>query len=77
VSNEAVSIFGFSPATEWTTDISISANSTTSVLGSASIGDAPFKRNRTTEYSGPLFSSSGRNTVNLSDAWIDTHQATW
>lgn len=77
VSNEAVSVFGFSPATEWTTDISISANSTTSVLGSASISDAPFKRNRTTEYSGPLFSSSGRMTVNLSTDWLDSHQATW
>ena len=77
VSNEAVSIFGFSPATEWTTDISISANSTTSVLGSASISDAPFKRNRTTEYSGPLFSSSGRMAVNLSTDWLDSHQATW
>ena len=77
VSNEAVSIFGFSPATEWTTDISISANSTTSVLGSASISDAPFKRNRTTEYSGPLFSSSGRMIVSLSTDWLDSHHATW
>lgn len=77
VSNEAVSIFGFSTATEWTTDIAISANSTTSVLGSASISDAPFKRNRTTEYSGPLFSSSGRMTANLSTDWLDSHQATW
>lgn len=69
--------FGFSSSDEWTTDISISANSNTSVLGSASISDAPFKRNRTTEYSGPLFSSSGRMTVNLSTDWLDSHQATW
>lgn len=73
----AINIFGFSSSDEWTTDIAISANSTTSVLGSASISDAPFKRNRTTEYRGPLFGSSGVMTVNLTTDWLDSHQATW
>lgn len=75
--NLAINIFGFSSSDEWTTDIAISANSTTSVLGSASISDAPFKRNRTTEYCGPLFGSSGVMTVNLTTDWLDSHQATW
>lgn len=72
-----INMFGFSSPDEWTTDIAISANSTTSVLGSASISDAPFKQNRTTEYRGPLFGSSGMMTVNLSTDWLDSHQATW
>lgn len=76
--NVAVNIFGFSPSEEWTTDVAINAKSTdNTVLGSVTITNAPLKRNRTTEYSGPLFSTEGLTTVSLSTDWADSYTATW
>lgn len=76
--NVAVNIFGFSPSEEWTTDVAINAKSTDhTVLGSVTITNAPLKRNRTTEYSGPLFSTEGLTTVSLSTDWADSYTATW
>lgn len=76
--NVAANIFGFSPSEEWTTDLAINAKSTdNTVLGSVTITNAPLKRNRTTEYSGPLFSTEGLTTVSLSTDWADSYTATW
>ena len=76
--NEAVSIFGFSSATEWTTDIAINCKTTNNeVLGSATITAAPFVRNRVSEYTGPLFSNSGAMTLSLNVTWDDIYQGTW
>ena len=71
-------LFGFSAVDEWTTDIA--ANSKTSanaVLGSCTIEDAPFKRNRVTEFSGPLFGSGGVMTISLNTDWDDPVTGTW
>ena len=76
--SESANLFGFSTADEWTTDVA--ANSKTSanvVLGSCTIEDAPFKANRVTEYSGPLFSSGGTMTVSLDTDWDTTVTGTW
>ena len=60
VINEAVSVFGFSSATEWTTDIAINCKADNDdMLGSATIIAAPFVRNRVSEYTGPLFGDLG------------------
>lgn len=76
--NEAVSIFGFSSATEWTTNIAINCkNSADAVLGSAAITSAPFVRNRVSEYTGPLFTENGGMTLSLNTAWDDAYQGTW
>ena len=76
--NVSVNIFGFSPSAEWITDVAINAKSAdNTTLGSVAITDAPLMRNRTTEYTGPLFSSSGATTVSLSTEWLDTHNSTW
>lgn len=76
--NVAANIFGFSPSEEWTTDVAINAKSTdNTVLGSVTITNVPLKRNRTTEYSGPLFSTEGLATVSLSTDWADSYTATW
>lgn len=78
VVNEAVSIFGFSSATEWTTDIDINCKSASdAVLGSATITAAPFVRNRVSEYTGPLFTAGGGMTLSLNTEWGESYQGTW
>lgn len=78
VVNEAVSIFGFSSATEWTTDIAINCKAANNdVLGSATITAAPFVRNRVSEYTGPLFGDSGSMTLSLNATWDDSYNGAW
>ena len=78
VVNEAVSIFGFSSATEWTTDVAVDCKtSDSSVIGSATIASAPFVRNRVSEYTGPLFTAGGGMTLSLNTDWLTTHTGTW
>ena len=78
MTNEAVSIFGFSSATEWTTDVAVDCKtSDSSVLGSATITDAPFVRNRVSEYTGPLFGDNGSMTLSLNATWNDSYQGSW
>lgn len=47
------------------------------ILGSAVLANVPLKRNRITEYTGPLFSSNGQTTVSLSTEWDTEYTATW
>ena len=76
--NEAVSIFGFSSATEWTTNIAINCKAANNdVLGSATIAAAPFVRNRVSEYTGPLFGDNGAMTLSLSTEWETSYTGTW
>jgi hypothetical protein len=76
--NEAVSIFGFSSATEWTTDIAINCKAANNdVLGSATITSAPFVRNRVSEYTGQLFGDSGSMTLSLNATWDDSYNGSW
>ena len=78
VTNESVSIFGFSSATEWTTDIAVDCKKNDdTVLGSATIASAPFQRNRVSEYTGPLFSDNGSMTLSLNTTWDDSYQGSW
>lgn len=76
---EYLSVFGFSTATEWTADIAF--NSKTSggdILGQATITAAPFKANRSTEYSGPLFGSPDSEvTMGLNANWTTAVTGTW
>ena len=78
VVNEAVSIFGFSSVTEWTTNIAINCKTANNaVLGSATITSAPFVRNRVSEYTGPLFGDSGSMTLSLNATWDDSYNGAW
>ena len=78
VINEAVSVFGFSSAAEWTTDIAISCKTADNeVLGSANIIAAPFVRNRVSECTGPLFGDNGSMTLSLNITYDDIYQGTW
>jgi hypothetical protein len=70
----ALSIFGLSGAQEWQTDVTVQArNASGGDLGTAVIHDAPFIRNRSTEYSGCLFSTGVTADLTLSTAWSDPH----
>lgn len=72
------SLFGFSTADEWNTDVAISSRTTTNaVLGSATIAAAPFKANRVSDYSGPLFSAGGSMSLSLNGEWITPYEGTW
>lgn len=74
----SMSVFGFSDATEWTTDVVVAVkNAGGDVLGSANITDAPFKRNRSTEYSGALFSVEHSMTIAVDDSWLEATHGTW
>lgn len=74
----AASVFTVSGADEWTTDVSVAVkdgNGTS--LGSAAIADVPLLRNRSTEYSGNLFSGSGNMVVSVNGDWETPHIGTW
>lgn len=73
-----VTIFGLSGADEWVTNVSIQAQDADGgVLGSATITGAPFKANRSTEYSGNLFGSAGGLDVSVNAAWENPKTGTW
>jgi len=75
---ESANLYGFSPATEWTTDVVInSKTSSNTIIGQATIENAPFLPNRVTEYSGPLFSAGGTMTMSLNTTWNESVQGTW
>lgn len=72
------SLFGFSTAEEWNTDVVISSRTATdAVLGSATISAAPFKANRVSDYSGPLFSAGGSMSLSLNGEWQESYQGSW
>ena len=73
-----MSIFGFSGTTEWTTNMAITAKDVNEmILGNATINNAPFVRNRITEYSGNLFSSNGGISASLNETWMTAITGTW
>lgn len=72
------SLFGFSTTEEWSTDVVISSRTATdAVLGSATITSAPFKANRVSDYSGPLFSAGGSMSLSLNGDWEDSYTGNW
>ena len=73
-----LNIFGLSGATEWTTDVTVTArDGEDNILGTATISGAPFKANRATTYSGSLFSAGGGFAMTLTDAWDDDYLGSW
>ena len=74
----SVSIFGMSDADEWMTDVTIEAkNVDGDIIGRVVLSDVPFKRNRTTEYSGALFTNSSTFSITLDDEWDEPYQSAW
>ena len=78
VTGESLSVFCFSSATEWQTDVALNCKTSGGdVLGSATITSAPFVRNRVSEYTGPLFGDNGSMTLSLNTDWTTSHTGTW
>jgi hypothetical protein len=74
----AVSFFGFSTSTEWTTSLTVSArDEDNDIIGLVNVAAAPFMANRATEFSGSLFSTSGTFTITLNDEWDAPWTGTW
>ena len=74
----AVSFFGFSTASEWTTPLTVSArDADNDIIGMVNVAAAPFMANRATEFSGALFSTSGAFTITLNDEWDTPWTGTW
>ena len=74
----AVSFFGFSTSTEWTTPLTVSArDADNDIIGLVNVAAAPFMANRATEFSGSLFSTSGTFTITLNDEWDAPWTGTW
>lgn len=71
-----LSMWGLSPSVEWTTNITINATvPDASASGStALITDAPFLPNRTSKYTGNLFSTASASSVSLSTAWLQAYE---
>lgn len=70
--------FSFSPSSEWTTDVTIdSKNSDGNIIGQGLMAAVPLKRNRVTEYSGPLFTSGGQMSLALNSTWETSETGTW
>ena len=74
----SIGFYGISDEDEWTTDVTIEAlNGSNQVIGSVTIPDVPFKRNRVTEYSGQLFAQGSTFTLTLNDEWEEPEIGTW
>lgn len=75
---EVINIFGFSSAAEWTTNVSVdSKKADGTILGQAEIIAVPLRRNRVTEFSGPLYDKTRAMTFTLNSDWDDSYSATW
>lgn len=76
--DELLSVYGFSGADEWTTDVALNCKTSSGdILGTAALSDVPLKRNRITSLSGPLFSMNGLTNVAISTDWLDAYTGTW
>ena len=77
--NTPLNLYGFSGTTEWTTDITITAKSSGNItVGSTTIEDVPLKANRSSDYSGTLFSGQSNNMgFTLNSTWDNAYEGVW
>lgn len=77
LTGQGANVFGFSTITEWTADIAFNIKDTDGgIIGQTTIKDAPFKRNRVTNYAGP-FGSEGTAVLTLNDEWETQYSGVW
>ena len=73
-----VNIFGLSDSDEWVTDVTICAkDGDGNVMGSVSLDNVPFERNRATNVSGSMFAAGTTFSVKLDDVWTDSYNLEW
>ena len=74
----SVSYFSISPSTDWTTDVTVnSKDANGNIIGQGVMENVPLKRNRVTEYSGPLFTAGGEIALTLNGTWETSETGTW
>jgi hypothetical protein len=74
----AVGFYCLSDDAEWMADVTIMAkDGDGAVIGSVSLADVPFVRNRVTDASGNLFASQSGFSISLNDEWIDSYTLEW
>ena len=74
----SLSYFSLSPSGEWTTDVTIQSKAQNGdIIGDGNLPSVPLKRNRQTEYSGPLFSAGGEMVLTLNGEWETPVSGTW
>lgn len=74
----SVAIFGLSDDDEWMTDVTITAkDADDNSLGSVTLTDVPFMRNRSTEASGNLFAGQRGFSLLLNDEWLTSEVIDW
>ena len=72
------SIFGFSDGDEWVTDVTITAkDGDGNSMGTVTLADVPFVKNRTTEVSGSLFGGDTPFAISLNGEWLTPHTVEW
>jgi len=76
-SGKYLTVFTFSSSAQWNTNVTLAAGSGTSTISSVAINNVPIQRNRSTEYSGNLFTNNGSTTLTLNDTWGDPITGTW
>jgi len=76
-SGQFLTVFTFSSSAQWTTNVTLAASNGTSTISSVAINNVPIQRNRSTEYSGNLFTAGGNSTLSLNDTWGDPFTGTW
>lgn len=72
-----LSMWGFSPSDEWTTDITLTSKAGESTNATAIITNAPFLPNRTTKYTGNLFTNATQSSITLSTDWLATYEGVY
>lgn len=76
--NTKLAVYGMAQATEFNTDVSITAkDGTDNILATETITDAPMKKNRSTDYSGTLFVAGTSMTIGLNDVWDTSVTGNW
>ena len=74
----SLGVFSISGTDEWNTSVVVrTATNADVTIGQATITDAPFLRNRSTEYSGNLFSSGGSIAISMNEDWLSPHIGEW
>lgn len=76
-SGQFLTVFTFSSSAQWNTNVTLAASNGTSTISSVAINNVPIQRNRSTEYSGNLFTNNGSTTLTLNDTWGDPITGTW
>lgn len=76
-SGKFLTVFTFSSSAQWNTNVTLAASNGTNTISSVAINNVPIQRNRSTEYSGNLFTNNGSTTLTLNDTWGEPFNGTW